>query len=69
MVYHCDRDGRAIMESGGSNTSVRYKCANTRKCYWLCLRECLKGHQRCSLQCPDYLSIAKVKRLNREKNR
>ena len=48
--------------------SVTYKCANTRKCYWLC-RECLKGHQKCSPKCPDYLSVAKVKRLAKEKNR
>jgi len=43
--------------------SVGYCCKNTRKCYWLC-RECLKGHShRCSPKCPDYLSIAKAKKL------
>ena len=46
---------------------IVYRCANTRKCYWLC-RECLKGHtHRCSLKCPDYLSIAKVKRVKKQR--
>jgi len=41
---------------------IVYRCKNTRKCYWLC-RECLKGHSYgCSPKCPDYLSIAKVKK-------
>ncbi len=38
-----------------------YKCKNTRQCYWFC-RDCLKGHTHCSPKCPDYLSIAKVKK-------
>lgn len=44
----------------------KYKCINTRRCYWMC-QGCLRGHQdRCSMKCPDYLSVAKVKRY-REK--
>ena len=46
---------------------VVYKCANTRRCYWLCL-DCLKGHkQKCSLHCPDYLSVAKARKLTNKK--
>jgi len=42
--------------------TIVYRCKNTRQCYWLC-RDCLKGHtHRCSPKCPDYLSIAKVKK-------
>ena len=68
VVYKCDRRGKSLSQSVKDTVSVVYKCANTRKCYWFC-RECLKGHQRCSLKCADYLSVAKVKRLAREKNR
>jgi len=67
-IYHCDREDSANVGLQNGEASVVYKCANARKCYWFC-RECLKGHQRCSLKCPDYLSVAKVKRLAREKNR
>ena len=45
---------------------IVYPCKNTRQCYWLC-RDCLKGHaHRCSPKCPDYLSIAKVKKQSKE---
>ena len=68
-IYHCDQEDSADVELRNGNASVVYKCANTRKCYWLCLRDCLKERQKCSMKCPDYLSVARVKRLAREKNR
>jgi hypothetical protein len=68
-VFQCDRGDSADVELQNGETNVVYKCANTRKCYWLCLRECLKKHDKCSTKCPDYLSVATVKRLVREKNR
>jgi len=68
-IYQCDRGDSAAVELRNGETSVVYKCANTRKCYWLCLQECLKGHDSCSTKCPDYLSVATVKRLAREQNR
>jgi len=44
---------------------IVYPCKNTRQCYWLC-RDCLKGHaHRCSPKCPDYLSIARVKKQSK----
>jgi len=67
-VYQSDRENRAAIELPNGVANVVYKCANTRKCYWLC-RECLKGHQKCSPKCPDYLSVAKVKKQAREKNK
>ncbi|MBM3120272.1 MAG: hypothetical protein FJ006_12150 [Chloroflexi bacterium] len=67
-VYQCDRENKDFIQLEKGAVSVTYKCANTRKCYWLC-RECLKGYQRCSPKCPDYLSVAKVKRQARQKNR
>ncbi|MBM3120209.1 MAG: hypothetical protein FJ006_11830 [Chloroflexi bacterium] len=67
-VYQCDRDNKDFMQLEKGTVSVTYKCANTRRCYWLC-RECLKGHGKCSPRCPDYLSVAKVKKQAREKNR
>ena len=69
IIYQCDQNDKTLIELENSNTTVTYKCANTRKCYWLCLKECLKGHDKCSLRCPDYLSLARVKRLAKEKNR
>lgn len=63
-VYQCDKDNNQdFVPLYKSPMSVTYKCANTRKCYWLC-PGCLKGHDRCSGKCPDYLSVAKVKRLS-----
>ena len=47
--------------------TVVYKCAKTRRCYWLCL-DCLKGHkQKCTIHCPDDLSIAKARKLTNKK--
>jgi len=44
-----------------------YRQANRRKCYWLC-QDCLKGHKhRCSIKCPDYLSVARAAQIIREK--
>lgn len=48
--------------------SIKYRCTNTRKCYWLCL-DCLRGHSKCSLNCPGYLSIARVKKLSDEQRK
>ena len=68
MIYQYDRKDKTSIELESGEVSMAYKCANTRKCYWLC-RDCLKGHKQCSPKCPDYLSVAKVKRLAKEKNR
>lgn len=65
IIYTCDRDDGFILPPLQANTGiVKYKCANTRKCYWLC-RGCLKGHNKCSYKCLDYLSVAVLKRMDR----
>ncbi len=45
---------------------MKYPKANRRKCYWLC-PDCLKGHKRCSINCPDYLSVAQAQRQIKER--
>lgn len=41
-----------------------YPRADTRKCYWDYVRDCLKGHQYCARRkCSDYLTRARANKL------
>lgn len=62
-IYQCDRDS-GIKLSNGNPDLVKYKCANTRKCYWQSV-DCLKGHGSCSKGCVDYISTARIRRFAR----
>jgi len=43
-----------------------YPRPDTGKCYWTYLKDCLKGYPYCARRkCPDYLTIAKAKKLKR----
>jgi hypothetical protein len=43
-----------------------YPYPNRRKCYWL-VQECLRGHNKCSTRCADYMSVAEAEREKRIK--
>ncbi len=43
-----------------------YKRPNRRQCYWLC-KDCLRGRNKCSTACPDYLSVARADRAKRQR--
>jgi hypothetical protein len=50
----------------GRTMEMVYPRPDTSKCYWLYVRDCLKGHPPCARRkCSDYLTIAKAKKLKR----